>query len=53
MQDGISDETKLTAQRLRPLVFIVVAAKLAVSAFLLTTVQFPAPVAAPEIAALR
>jgi hypothetical protein len=53
MQNGVGDEGKFTTQQLRPLVLIVIAAKLAVSALLLTTVQFPAPVSTPEIAALR
>ncbi|MDK1374977.1 hypothetical protein QN222_10835 [Sinorhizobium sp. 6-70] len=49
------DERRITAQRLRPLVIVVVASKLAISALLLTTVQLspPAPAPAPEIAALR
>jgi hypothetical protein len=53
MQYETVDEAKLTAQRLRPLVLVVVAAKLAVSALLITTVQFPTEVNAPEIVALR
>ncbi|WEX76492.1 hypothetical protein PYH37_004803 [Sinorhizobium numidicum] len=53
MKHGTVDETKATVERLRPLVVVVVAAKLAISALLLTTVQYSPPVAAPEIAALR
>ncbi|ASY69780.1 hypothetical protein [Sinorhizobium fredii] len=53
MQYETVDEATLTARRLRPLIFVVVAAKLAVSALLLTTVQFPTEVETPEIVALR
>jgi hypothetical protein len=53
MQYETVDETKLAAQRLRPLVLVVVAAKLAVSALLLTTVQFPTEANTTEIVALR
>lgn len=53
MQYETVDEARLTVQRLRPLVLVVVAAKLAVSALLLTTVQFPTAVETTEIVALR
>ncbi|APG85244.1 hypothetical protein [Sinorhizobium americanum] len=53
MQHETIDEAKLTAQRLRPLVLVVVAAKLAVSALLLTTVQLPTESNRTEIVALR
>ncbi|MCZ4092003.1 hypothetical protein [Sinorhizobium psoraleae] len=53
MKQELIDESRTTAQRLRPLVIVVVASELAVSALLLTTVQFPSPTPPPEIAALR
>ena len=53
MQYETVDEAKLAAQRLRPLVLVVVAAKLAVSALLLTTVQLPTGANTTEIVALR
>ncbi|PDT84786.1 hypothetical protein [Sinorhizobium sp. BJ1] len=53
MQYETVDEAKLTARRLRPLVLVVVAAKLAVSTLLLTTVKFPTEAGTPEIVALR
>ncbi|WEX86110.1 hypothetical protein PZN02_002368 [Sinorhizobium garamanticum] len=53
MEQELIHEGRITAQRLRPLVIVVVASKLAVLALLLTTVQFSSPPPAPEIAALR
>ncbi|ABR61073.1 hypothetical protein GOC91_11480 [Sinorhizobium medicae] len=51
MQGEILHDDELAAKRLRPLVVVVVAAKLGVSALLLATVHLPPP--ASEIAALR
>ncbi|WP_164476196.1 hypothetical protein [Sinorhizobium glycinis] len=53
MQYETVDEAKLTAQRLRPLVLVVIAAKLAVSVLLLTTVQLPPDANTPDVVALR
>lgn len=54
MRDTHSDQVSLTARSLRPVVKIVVVAELAVSALLLTTVQWPAPQPAPaQIAVLH
>ncbi|WP_167354068.1 hypothetical protein [Sinorhizobium saheli] len=47
------DEAEAAARRLRPLVALVAAVGLAVSALLLTTVELPPQAAQPEIAALR
>jgi hypothetical protein len=51
MQGELSDDAKLAAKRLRPLVVVVVTAKLVVSVLLLATVQYSPP--ALEIVALR
>lgn len=51
MQGEIPHDPELAAKRLRPLVVVVVAAKLGVSALLLATVHFPPPPS--EIVALR
>jgi hypothetical protein len=51
MQGEISDDAKLAAKRLRPLVVVVVTAKLVVSVLLLATVHYSPP--ASEIVALR
>ena len=51
MQGELSEDAKLAAKRLRPLVVVVVTAKLVVSVLLLATVQYSPP--ASEIVALR
>ncbi|PST22524.1 hypothetical protein C7U60_13800 [Mesorhizobium plurifarium] len=51
MQGEISNDGELAAKRLRPLVLVVVAAKLMVSGLLLATVQYSPPPS--EIVALR
>lgn len=53
MDEEVIDEAKATARQLRPLVITVVAAKLAVTVLLLTTVQHAPPLSEPEIVALR
>lgn len=53
MEKEVIDEAAAVARQLRPLVVIVVVAKLAVTALLLATVQSAPPLSAPEIAALR
>ncbi|URK87319.1 hypothetical protein LP421_27825 [Rhizobium sp. RCAM05350] len=51
MQHNISVDTYSTARQLRPVVIAVVAAKLAVFALLMTTINFQAPLpAAVEVA---
>jgi hypothetical protein len=54
MQQNISEDTYSTARQLRPVVVTVVAAKLAVFALLMTTINFQAPLpAAVEVAEMR
>lgn len=54
MQDAQTEKADPTARNLRPVVRIVVAAELAISALLMTTVQWPAPQApTAQIAVLR
>ncbi|MEI2300250.1 hypothetical protein [Ensifer sp. MJa1] len=54
MQDAHTETANLAARNLRPVVRIVVAAELAISALLMTTVQWPAPQpATAQIAQLR
>lgn len=53
MQNAQPDQTN-AARSLKPVVRIVVAAEIAISALLMTTVQWPAPqLSAPQIASLR
>lgn len=54
MQQTMSDDLQSTARQLRPVVVTVVAAKLAVFALLMTTINFQAPLpAAVELAEMR
>ena len=54
MQTTISEDSYSTARQLRPVVITVVAAKLAVVALLMTTINFQVPVpAAVELAEAR
>ncbi|WP_429816019.1 hypothetical protein [Ensifer sp. B1-9] len=54
MQDIQQDQNNVTARSLKPVVRIIVAAELAISALLMTTVQWPAPqVATSQVAILR
>jgi hypothetical protein len=54
MQQNISDKSYSAAQQLRPVVITVIAAKLAVFALLMTTINFQAPMpAAVELADMR
>ncbi|SDA84717.1 hypothetical protein [Sinorhizobium sp. NFACC03] len=55
MQDIQPDQSNFTARSLKPVVRIVVAAELAISALLMTTVQWPAPQpsATSQVAVLR
>jgi hypothetical protein len=54
MQTTFSEDSYSTARQLRPVVITVVAAKLAVFALLMTTINFQAPVpAAVELADIR
>ncbi|MEK1928852.1 MAG: hypothetical protein AAAC47_03505 [Pararhizobium sp.] len=47
MQQDIAHHSNSVARQLRPVVITVVAAKLAVFALLMTTINFPAPLPAP------
>ncbi|CAN7337534.1 MULTISPECIES: hypothetical protein [Ensifer] len=55
MQNAQPDQNNVAARSLKPVVRIVVAAEIAISALLMTTVQWPAPqqLSAPQIASLR
>ncbi|WDZ75514.1 hypothetical protein PWG15_12910 [Ensifer adhaerens] len=54
MQNIQPDQNNFTARSLKPVVRIVVAAELAISALLMTTVQWPAPQPATgQVAVLR
>ncbi|WP_455270812.1 hypothetical protein [Rhizobium herbae] len=54
MQQDISHDPYSAARQLRPVVITVVAAKLAVFALLMTTINFQAPLpAAVEVAEMR
>lgn len=54
MQQTMSEDPQSTARQLRPVVVTVVAAKLAVFALLMTTINFQAPLpAAVELAEMR
>ena len=54
MQNAQPDQTNVAARSLKPVVRIVVAAEIVISALLMTTVQWPAPqLSAPQIASLR
>ncbi|MCW0000012.1 hypothetical protein OE766_17370 [Pararhizobium sp. YC-54] len=54
MQQDISQDPYSTARQLRPVVITVIAAKLAVFALLMATVNFQAPLpAAVEVAEMR
>lgn len=54
MENVQADQNNAAARSLRPVVTIVVAAELAISALLITTVQLPAPQpAATQIATSR
>jgi hypothetical protein len=54
MQHDTINDPSITAQQLRPVVISVVAAKLAVFALLMTTINFQAPLPVPvEIAEMR
>lgn len=54
MQQDVAQDPYLTARRLRPVVITVIAAKLAVFALLMTTINFQPPQPSPvEIADAR
>ncbi|MGE6784001.1 hypothetical protein ACQKGL_15935 [Ensifer adhaerens] len=54
MQNSQPEQNNFTALSLKPVVRIVVAAEVAISALLMTTVQWPAPQpATAQIASLR
>lgn len=54
MQEDIAQDSYSTARQLRPVVITVIAAKLAVFALLMTTVNFQPPLPAPiEVAEAR
>ena len=54
MQQDTAQDENSTARQLRPVVITVIAAKLAVFALLMTTINFQPPLQAPiEVAAAR